>query len=115
MRGALLAVPPDFDTPLPTGYPTIDALRAAGWFPVPRQRLPFPSLVATSQNDPLGALDRVQALARHWGSRTVDIGAVGHLNPASGYGEWPQAVALIAALDGGPVQATGSALSAASC
>ena len=28
VRGALLAVPPDFDTPLPAGYPAIDALRA---------------------------------------------------------------------------------------
>jgi predicted alpha/beta hydrolase family esterase len=26
-----------------------------------------------------------------WGSRFVDIGNVGHLNPASGFGEWPQA------------------------
>jgi hypothetical protein len=115
VRGALLAVPPDFDTPLPAGYPAIDALRAAGWFPVPRQPLPFPSLVATSQNDPLAALHRVQALASDWGSQTVDLGAVGHLNPASGYGEWPQAMALIAALDGGSVQATGRALSASSC
>ena len=103
VRGALLATPPDFDAPMPVGYPGTDALRAAGWLPVPRQPLPFPSLVATSQNDPLGALDRVQALARDWGSRTVNLGAVGHLNPASGYGEWPQALALIAALDGGPV------------
>ena len=29
------------------------------------------------------------------GSRVVDLGGVGHLNPASGYGEWPRAEALI--------------------
>lgn len=98
VRGALLAAPPDFDTPMPEGYPGIDALRAAGWFPVPRQRLPFPSLVALSRNDPLGRLDRVQDLARDWSSRTVDLGEVGHLNPASGYGPWPMAMELIASL-----------------
>lgn len=99
VHGALLAAPPDFDTPMPEGYPGIETLRDAGWFPVPRARLPFPSLVALSRNDPLGRLDRVQALASDWGSRTVDLGEVGHLNPASGFGPWPQALELIAELD----------------
>ncbi|MEZ5662684.1 MAG: alpha/beta hydrolase [Burkholderiaceae bacterium] len=99
VRGALLATPPDFDRPMPAGYPSTDALHAAGWFPVPRQRLPFPSLVAVSQNDPLGQVDRVRDLARSWGSRTVDLGDVGHLNPASGFGPWPGALALISELD----------------
>ncbi|HEX3121675.1 MAG TPA: alpha/beta fold hydrolase, partial [Rhodanobacteraceae bacterium] len=36
IRGALLATPPDFEQPMPDGYPTIDALRAGGWLPVPR-------------------------------------------------------------------------------
>jgi pimeloyl-ACP methyl ester carboxylesterase len=36
VRGALLATPPDFEKPMPDGYPTIDALRAGGWLPVPR-------------------------------------------------------------------------------
>jgi uncharacterized protein len=93
--GALLATPPDFDQPMPEGYPTLDALRAGGWLPVPRQPLPFRSLVATSDNDPLAAREQVLALAKDWGSETIDLGAVGHLNPASGYGEWPMAHALI--------------------
>lgn len=99
VRGALLATPPDFDSPLPEGYPDREALRAAGWFPVPRQPLPFPSLVAFSRNDPLGRTERVRDLARGWGSRTRDLGEVGHLNPASGYGPWPLAQDLIAELD----------------
>jgi predicted alpha/beta hydrolase family esterase len=37
-------------------------------------------------------------LARAWGSRLVDVGAVGHLNPAAGYGEWPLAMQFIAEL-----------------
>lgn len=95
VRGALLATPPDFDRPMPAGYPTIEALDACAWLPVPRERLPFPSLVAASRNDPLGSFVRVSALAQDWGSELVDLGEVGHLNPASGYGEWPQADALI--------------------
>lgn len=95
VHSALLATPPDFEAPLPDGYPTLDALRAGSWLPVPRARLPFPSIVAASQDDPLADYDRVAMLARGWGSRLLDLGNVGHLNPASGYGEWRQAEALI--------------------
>lgn len=95
LQGALLAAPPDFETPLPAGYPTPDVLSANGWLPVPRALLPFPSLVAASTNDPLARLDRVETMAREWGSTMVNVGAVGHLNPASGFGEWPQAEDLI--------------------
>jgi len=51
--------------------------------------------VATSDNDPLASREQVLALAKDWGSETVDLGAVGHLNPASGYGEWSMASGLI--------------------
>jgi predicted alpha/beta hydrolase family esterase len=98
IKGALLAAPADFETPLPEGYPTQDLLRQNGWLPTPRARLPFPSIVAASTNDPLGRFDRVAELARAWGSVLVDVGAVGHLNPASGFGEWPQAELLIGEL-----------------
>ena len=98
VRGALLATPPDFEKPMPEGYPTIDALRAGGWLPVPRGSLPFPSIVAASRNDPLGRFSRVTALASDWGSEVVDLGHVGHLNPASGYGPWARAETLIARL-----------------
>lgn len=99
LQGALLAAPPDFETPLPAGYPTLDVLSANGWLPVPHTPLPFPSLVAASTNDPLAKLERVQAMAREWGSTQVNVGAVGHLNPASGFGEWPQAEDLIRQLE----------------
>jgi predicted alpha/beta hydrolase family esterase len=95
VHGALLAAPPEFDRALPEGYPTLDELRAAGWLPVPREPLPFPSIVAASRNDPLARYDGVAELAHAWGSRLVDLGNVGHLNPASGYGPWPRAEAFI--------------------
>ncbi|WP_342133308.1 RBBP9/YdeN family alpha/beta hydrolase [Hydrogenophaga sp. OTU3427] len=96
--GALLAAPPTFDRPLPAGYPSLEGLDAAGWLPVPRQRLPFKTLVAASRNDALGEYQAVCDLARCWGSELEDLGEVGHLNPASGFGLWPQAQTLIARL-----------------
>lgn len=100
VAGALLAVPPDLETPMPAGYPTLDALGKGGWLPVPRKPLPFPSIVAASLDDPLGRFDRISGLSEAWGSRLVDLGDVGHLNPASGYGDWPRADELIAELAG---------------
>jgi predicted alpha/beta hydrolase family esterase len=98
IRAALLATPPDFEQPMPDGYPTVAALQAGGWLPVPREPLPFPSIVAASRNDPLGRFERVAELARAWGSRVEDLGEVGHLNPASGFGPWPRAESYIAEL-----------------
>ena len=95
VHGALLATPPDFEQPMPDGYPTLDALRDHGWLPVPRAPLPFPSVVAASRDDPLGRFERIEQLARDWNSRFVDLGCVGHLNPASGYGRWSRAEEFI--------------------
>ena len=95
IHGALLATPADLDTPLPSGYPTHDALQTNGWLPCPRRPLPFPSIVAASRNDPLAAYERVAGMAADWGSLLVDLGEVGHLNPAAGFGPWAGAEALI--------------------
>lgn len=96
--GALLATPADLEMRLPAGYPTLEVLRENGWLPVPRAPLPFPSIVAASSNDPLAAYDRVAGYAEDWGSRLVNVGAVGHLNPAAGFGEWPRALEFVAEL-----------------
>lgn len=93
--GALLATPSNLDEPLPQGYPTQEQLRAHGWTPVPRARLPFPAILAASRNDPLSRYEAAQSLAYDWGARLVDLGEVGHLNPASGYGHWRGAHTLL--------------------
>jgi len=98
IHGALLAAPADLESPMPAGYPAPDAIDANGWTPVPTGRLPFPSIVAASRNDPLARFERVEVLAAGWGSKLVDLGEVGHLNPASGYGEWHDAERLIEAV-----------------
>jgi predicted alpha/beta hydrolase family esterase len=99
VRGALLATPPDLDKPMHEPHPSPELLREGGWYPVPRTPLPFPSIVAASSDDPLADLDVVVGLARDWGSRLVEIGAAGHLNPASGYGPWPRAEEFLPELD----------------
>lgn len=95
IHGALLAAPADLETALPAGYPTHEALAMNGWHPIPREPLPFPSIVGASRNDPLAQYERVAAMAHGWGSRLIDLGEVGHLNPAAGFGEWPMAMKLI--------------------
>lgn len=98
VRGALLATPADLESPMPAGYPTIEQLDRSGWLPTPRTRLPFRSIVALSRNDPLASPHRVAKLAADWGSEVADLGEVGHLNPASGYGAWPAAIDFITQL-----------------
>ena len=95
IRGALLATPADVECPLPPGYPTFDELNANGWVPIPRQRLPFPAIVAASRNDPLAQYEKVAGLARAWGAELHDAGEVGHLNPAGGFGPWDGAMPLL--------------------
>ena len=101
IQGALLATPADVEKPLPEGYPKLDDLKANGWLPMPRAALPFRSILAGSNNDPLCERPRAEALAADWNSLFVDMGEVGHLNPAAGFGPWPEAMALLLALDAG--------------
>ena len=84
VRGALLVAPGDIEVdgdpvpPLP------------GWRPIVRQRLPFPSVLVGSRNDPCCTLARAQGMARDWGSVWVDLGPRGHINADSGLGDWPE-------------------------
>ncbi len=95
IRAALLVTPADIENPLPAGYPTLAELKDGGWMPIPRRTLPFPALVVASRNDPLARFERIEALARDWDAAFHDAGAVGHLNPAAGYGPWPEVSGLI--------------------
>lgn len=99
VRAALLVTPADIENPLPAGYPEIVDLKAGGWMPIPRRALPFPTLVVASRNDPLADFDRTEAFAAAWGAALHDAGDVGHLNPAAGYGPWPQLDELLGRLD----------------
>ncbi|NML59703.1 alpha/beta hydrolase [Massilia sp. RP-1-19] len=83
VAGAFLVAPSDVDAP---AYPA----EAVGFQPMPMEKLPFPSIVMASSNDEYVTLERARAIAAAWGSRFVEIGEAGHINGASGYGEWPE-------------------------
>ena len=50
------------------------------WSPIALQRLPFPSVLVGSRNDPYCSFARAHTLATAWGSRFVDLGDAGHIN-----------------------------------
>ncbi|HYX68298.1 MAG TPA: alpha/beta hydrolase [Terriglobales bacterium] len=88
VAGALLVAPTDVEGPkFPPG--------AEGFQPMPLERLPFPSMVVASEDDPWVSLERARFFAERWGSRFVNLGRVGHINSDSKLGEWPQGQELM--------------------
>ncbi|WP_331375227.1 RBBP9/YdeN family alpha/beta hydrolase [Sinorhizobium chiapasense] len=69
---------------------------------MPRSRLPFPSLVVGSLNDPYMSVERLRLTARCWGSALIDLGEAGHINIASGYGRWKAGYGLFGLLRSPP-------------
>jgi predicted alpha/beta hydrolase family esterase len=84
VRGAFLVAPADAEAP--DVQP--DVLKS--FAPIPRDPLPFPSLLVASRTDPYCTYERAEDLAYAWGSAIVDAGEAGHLNPQSGFGPWPE-------------------------
>ena len=93
VRGALIVAPSDTEAPSYPKGPT-------GWTPMPRNRLPFPSIVVASTDDEYATIERARSFADSWGSTFVDIGDAGHINSASGLGDWPRGRELLAELVG---------------
>jgi predicted alpha/beta hydrolase family esterase len=91
VRAALLVAPGDAEQP---------ELRSQlrSWSPIVRQRLPFPTLLVGSSNDPFCSLERAQGMAADWGARFHYAGEAGHINAAAGLGDWAEGHALLAAL-----------------
>jgi uncharacterized protein len=63
-------------------------------------RLPFPSVVVASTDDPYVSVARATEFAEAWGSRLTLIGDAGHINGASGHGPWPDGEAMLFELAG---------------
>jgi uncharacterized protein len=89
VQTALLVAPPDIELSATLPKSVLDFNRHQG------RRLPFPSILVGSENDPHMTLDRALALARASGSRFVNAGLVGHINIDSGHGPWPQGETLL--------------------
>jgi len=83
IRGALLVSASDMEAAdLPK--------EITGFSPMPLQKLPFKTIVVASKDDPYVTMERAKYFADCWGAKLVDIGSHGHINSASGLGEWSQ-------------------------
>ncbi len=91
VQGALLVAPADVERP---GCPA----ELVGFAPLPRQALPFPSRVVTSDNDHAISLARADALAQAWGSELDILPGAGHINTRSGHRQWEEGLLQLAKL-----------------
>ncbi|WP_263772935.1 RBBP9/YdeN family alpha/beta hydrolase [Propionivibrio soli] len=87
-----------FDTPV---FATLFVAPAdPARFDLPRalfdQPLPNPGFLVASDNDPWMSHESAVSLAVSWGIAHVTLRNAGHINVASGYGEWPLGEALVA-------------------
>jgi predicted alpha/beta hydrolase family esterase len=88
VQGALLVAPSDVEA---DSYPP----GTTGFAPMPLDRLPFPSIVLASTDDPYVAVGRARQFAEAWGSRLEVLGPRGHINSASDLGSWPEGFAFL--------------------
>ena len=79
--GALMVAPCD-----PAQEGAVAGIRRFGL--IARGRLPFPSMLVSSSNDPYASFARASRFASDWGCELVDAGEGGHLNAQSGLGSW---------------------------
>ena len=92
IKGALLVGPSDTEADT---YP----LGTEGFSPMPVHTLPFNSLVVASEDDFYVNIERARFFAEKWGSTLINIGKAGHINVASGFGEWDEGLKLLKQLD----------------
>ena len=91
VRGALLVSPTDAnDAAVQAEYPNTSPMS-----PVLMQPLPFPALVVASENDPYLTFGRAGEMAEAWGAELISAGEAGHINVASGHGEWEEGEVLL--------------------
>ncbi|MEM5382545.1 alpha/beta hydrolase [Paraburkholderia phymatum] len=91
VAGALLVAVPDPSGP---GFPA----DATGFDAVPKDRLPFGSVIVASTDDPYGGVPFSQACAAAWSSRWESIGPRGHINADSGLGDWEEGQRWLASM-----------------
>ena len=89
--GALLVAPSDTEA---SSFPK----STTGFSTIPTCRLPFPSTVVASTDDPYISTERVTTLAEAWGSKAVSLGPHGHITVSDGFGPWPEGIQYIAEL-----------------
>lgn len=65
---------------------------------LPTYRLPFPTVLVASRDDPWMAQRTAFSWGTLWGSELHDAGSIGHINADSGLGMWPAGLALLGTL-----------------
>jgi predicted alpha/beta hydrolase family esterase len=91
VRGAFLVSPPDLESQeLLAELPA----EVSSFRNVPRDPLPFPSMLVASSNDAYVSVERAADMAAAWGSTLELVGASGHINVASGHGPWPEGLLM---------------------
>lgn len=88
IKGAMLVAPPDLHTQGNLSQLHEFAQRDA-------EALPFPSLLVASSSDPYCRIDSAQEMALAWDADFINIGDAGHINVASGHGDWLQGDLLL--------------------
>lgn len=92
VAAAFLAATTDVGNP----DPSFDIVRR--FAPLPMERLPFPTLIVASLNDPRVAFGRSQEFAAAWGAELADVGERGHIGSDSGLGVWGEGLLLLGGL-----------------
>ena len=87
VRGAFLVGPPD--------EAGVVRLTGEPWT-VPGAKLPWPSVVVASRNDPESHPEAAASQASGWGAELIDAGEAGGLDAASGHGPWPEGLMRLA-------------------
>lgn len=91
VAGALLVAPADVER-------NTASTALKNFAPIPRQPLPFSSLLIGSSNDPCCSAWRAAELAEQWGSHFHLLENAGHINADSNLGLWEPGLGLLADL-----------------
>jgi predicted alpha/beta hydrolase family esterase len=82
VRGSFLVSVPDVNG---RNFPR----QAVGFGAAVDGRPPMPAMVVASTNDAYSSVAHAQSVAAAWAVALTDVGALGHINLASGIGAWP--------------------------
>ncbi|WP_046167202.1 alpha/beta hydrolase [Chromobacterium vaccinii] len=101
LKGALLVAPPAIPLTderarasgeLPEGAPLPTF---AGFETLPESKLPVPTLLVASRDDPFCEFEEARRMAALWGAEFVDGGMAGHMGSHAGLGSWPAGQSLL--------------------
>ncbi|MGQ1784087.1 MULTISPECIES: RBBP9/YdeN family alpha/beta hydrolase [unclassified Saccharicrinis] len=88
IKAAFIVAPPNVES-VPPEY-GLDS-----FLPVPKSKIPFPTILVASINDQWSSIEESEKLAQDWGSEFVSVGKAGHINSDSNIGEWAEGQKLL--------------------